>query len=415
MGYPGDQSQSGGWPPEQPSQSPSPYDTGQGSSASRYGPSPFSPPPAGPPPADEERPDSGAGAPSYGSDGSSGYSTGPTADSTANPYQPEGPGGPGDPYGGPGPYGGPSAGTYEASHDPGYGANYNAGYSTDNTDYNADYNSNYNADQGVSYDPHDPNRGGPMPPERSKLPLIIGGIVGAVVLVGGGIMAVSLLGGDSGKKTVAGTAPPAAASPPGTGASNAPTTAAPKPTTTTGPLGAKLKSRSSDPNPLTLGEVFKHHKFGRYVMAAQRRDGNCGKVVHGARFAAALKSGGCTQLLRATFRTTDGKLIGTVGVANLKTETAARKVQQAGAGKDAWMLPLPGSGTTKKIGKGSALGTAETRGHYVLLSWVQRPDGKELTAGQRGTVSTFVARVILGSNLTTALQYRGISGKPYGT
>jgi hypothetical protein len=380
MGYPGDQSQSGGWPPEQPSQSP--YGPGQGTSTSPYGQSPFSRPPAG-----EEQPAGfGSGAGSYdaygpGSGGDGNAHSFP-ADHSANPYAPGGSGQPGDPYasdpyGGPGPYGG--------SPDSGY-------------------------------DAHDPNRGGPVPPQRSKLPLIIGAIVGAVVLIGGGIMAVSFLGGGgSGKKAGDKTTPAVAANPQGTAGANTPTTPAAKPKTTTGPLGVKLKSRSSDPKPLTLGEVFKHHAFGKYVMATQRQDGNCAKVVHGTKFAAALKSGGCTQLLRATFSTKDGKLIGTVGVANLKTETAAKKVQQAGAGKDAWLLPLPGSGATKKIGKGSALGTAETRGHYVLLSWVQRPDGKTLTAGQQGTVSTFVAQVVLGSNLSTALQYRGISGKPYGT
>jgi hypothetical protein len=329
-----------------------------------------------------------------------------------------GAGGPSDAQGGSGPYGEPPADPYgqDSGHHPTYDTNYGTSYDTNYGNNYADGNdTGQGGDYGGGYEPLDPSRGGPMPPVRSKRPLIIGAIVGAVVLVGGGVMAVSLLGGDSGKKSVATSAPPTGANPQGTGPANGPTTAPAKPTTTTGPLGAKLKNRVTDPKPLTLAEVFKHHKFGRYVMTAQRRDVNCTKVVHGAKFAAALKSGGCTQLLRATFSTKDGKLIGTIGVANLKTDTAAKKAQQAGEGKDAWLLPLPGSGTSKKIGKGSALGTSEARGHYVLLSWVQRPDGKDLTAGQRGTVSTFVTQVTLGSNLTTALQYRGISGKPYGT
>jgi hypothetical protein len=296
-----------------------------------------------------------------------------------------GPGAASDPFAGPGPYDGSPAGPYEGAHgapDPGHDAQ---------------------------------NRGGPLPPERSKLPLIIGAIVGAIVLIAGGFMVFSVLGGDSGKKTAGGT-PSGGTNPQGNGAPTAPASSpAAKPTAATGPLGAKLKNRATDPRPLTLAEVFKHRRFGKYVMTAKRQDGNCAKVVHGTRFSAALKSGGCTQMLRATFSTTDGKLIGSIGVANLRTDTAAKKVQAAGAGKDAWLLPLPGTGSTKKIGKGSALGTAEARGHYVLLSWVQRPDGKELTAAQRGTVSTFVSQVILGSNLSTALQYRGISGKPYGT
>ncbi|MGI8328567.1 hypothetical protein ACRYCC_01310 [Actinomadura scrupuli] len=508
MGYPGDQSQSGGWPPEQPSQSPSPYDPGQDAPTSRYRPGPFSPPPDGPPSADPAGDDGpppglvlGAGpyepgpGPYTGRDsydpGQSAYEPRPGAyepssgsyEPATSPYEP-GQGGyepgqgsyepsqgayepaPGSYEPGPGSYDSgqdsfqPRAGAYEpgpGSYEPyapydspgdadgrpsnpyafgGSGANgtsggfsglaatpYPMGGSGAASDPFAgpgpyDGPAGPYEDAPGSYDSgHDgqaQHRGGPLPPERSKMPLIIGAIVGAIVLVAGGFMVFSVLGGDSGKKTASGT-PSGDTNPQGTGAPTAPTSPAAKPTAATGPLGAKLKNRATDPQPLTLAEVFKHRRFGRYVMTAKRQDGNCAKVVHGTRFAAALKSGGCTQMLRATFSTTDGKLIGSIGVANLRTDSAAKKVQAAGAGKDAWLLPLPGTGSTKKIGKGSALGTAEARGHYVLLSWVQRPDGKEMTAGQRGTVSTFVSQVILGSNLSPALQYRGISGKPYGT
>lgn len=404
MGYPGDQSQSGGRPPEQPSQPPPPYAPGQG-------------PPADPAPGSSGDPATGpfpAPPPGLG--------RGPEAD----PYRPADQGEPDDPFAAPGPYGNPYGGPYAGSHegfqDLGYNppGSYNAqtpynpgaAYNPGSTPYEPPpgYEPQPAYQPGGPYDPDDPNGGGPPAPERSRLPLVIGAIVGAIVIVGGGVMIAGSLGSDPAKKTASGSARPQQ-----TGASNAPTSPSAKPTPTAGPLGAKLKSRTTDPRALALSEVFKRHRFGKYVLTAQRQDRNCAKVVHGARFAAVLKAGHCTQLLRATFTTTNGKLIGTIGVANLATATAARKAQSAGAGKDAWLLPLPGSGTTKKIGKGSALGTTEARGHYLLLSWVQRPDGKDLPTSQRGTVSTFVSQVILGSNLGTALQYRGISGKPYGT
>ena len=245
---------------------------------------------------------------------------------------------------------------------------------------------------------------------KSKLPLILGAVVGAVVVVGGGIFAVSALTGGSGKPAASKSS---LASSPSSALS---TTASPSPApAATGALGAKLKTQATDPQPLTVGEIFKNAEFKGYKMTATNTSVNCGKQAHGAKLAAALKSGKCTQFLRATYQTTDGKLIGTVGVANLSTAGAAKKAQKAASGTGNWMVPLPGTGVTKKIsGKAISLGSAEARGHYLILTWVQRPDGKAIGAGQKSAAQNFATQVPLGSNLNAALQYRGISGKPYG-
>jgi hypothetical protein len=254
-----------------------------------------------------------------------------------------------------------------------------------------------------------PDDGRPAGKPKSKLPLVAAAVVGAVVVVGGGIFAVTALTGGSGKPT-------ASKSQSAPVATSAAPTASPSPApAASGALGAKLKTQATDPQPLTIGEIFKNAEFKGYKMTATNLSANCGKQAHGAKLAAALKSGKCTQFLRATYATTDGKLIGTVGVANLSTAGAAKKAQKAAATTGNWMVPLAGTGITKKIsGKASSLGSAEARGHYLILTWVQRPDGKVIGSALKSAATAFATKVPLGSNLNAALQYRGISGKPYG-
>ncbi len=90
----------------------------------------------------------------------------------------------------------------------------------------------------------------------------------------------------------------------------------------------KLQSRSTDPKPLTLKEVFGNGKFTagghKYVRTAVNAEKSCTGVVGGRTLEKALKKGGCTQALRATYGLSTGSLIGTVGVFNLETQTAAK-------------------------------------------------------------------------------------------
>ncbi|MFC6884283.1 MULTISPECIES: hypothetical protein [Actinomadura] len=256
-----------------------------------------------------------------------------------------------------------------------------------------------------SFGGSDPS-GGPTPPQRRRnLPLIIGGAaVAGLVLIGGGVGLSSMMKDDPKPKEKA----PAAVS----------KSPAPKPSPTVPALEpVKLKSRNTDPKPLTLSEVFgkKTFKSGgqKYVRTAASAKRGCKGVVGGVKLTGTLKKGGCTQTLRATYARGDGKLIGTVGVLNLKTETAAKLAVKAAAAKDAFLQALPGAGTTKKIGKGEALGTAEARGHYLVMTWVQRPDGKKIPPAYHKTVSAFGTQVVKDSNLSFALAYRETEGKPY--
>jgi hypothetical protein len=359
MSYPGDQQQPGGWGPSQPPQSPyGPVEDQAGHGGPPYdqpqGGGPYEDPYGRPPPRD-------AG---FGSGGSPGGSFGGE--------QP-------DSYGGGGAFEpGPSFGAEQP--DP-YGAG-PGGYGPPGEDGEDGFRSG---------------------PDRKRL-IIGAAIVAGVVVVGGGT-ALALSGGGGGT--------PKAATAPTTAPPVSPTVN-PTPSPTETGRGQRLSSRATDPKPLTLNEVFKASSFKsdgrRYVMTARRAERKCSPPTHGTKFRKALTKGGCTQVLRATF--SNGKLVGTIGVINLRTQTAADSVQVASRQMDAFIFALPGAGSTKKIGQGLSLTTAEVDGHYLIMSWVQYPNGKKIAKGDYSAVTAFVRATTYGSNLRTALNYRSMEGKP---
>lgn len=364
MGYPGDQQQPGGWGSHRSPQSP-------------YGPAEDEAEPAGRPPYGGGRDDSPYGLPPSGS-----------------PYEDAPP---------PSPYGGSPYDDQYPSEPPygEYGQNpYEQGpYEQDRYDGNSYGSGPFYGGDGPS--PHGEDG---SPSGSGKKRLVIGAAVAAGLIVVGGT-AVALTSG-GGKKPAGPPPPPKAAVTP---------TPRPTPTATGTGKGDLLQSRATDPHLLTLNEVFKVRTFkagGRsYLMTMRRHDRKCSSGAHGTSFRKALARGGCVQVLRATF--SNGKLIGTIGIINLRTQAAAIAAQTASRPKDAFITPLPGSsGITKKIGQGLSLTTAEADGHYLIMSWVQYPDGKKITKSDYSAVSAFVRNTTLGSNLRPALNYRSMEGKP---
>ena len=372
--YPGDQGNPGGEPSRQPPHTP----YGPGAEVPPYGHDndepPFAPHAEGP------------GAGPFGGRPSGGEPFG------------------GDPFGGE-PYGGPADRTAAAWDDEPVAGNAHGPFAPGPP-----------GQPGAFEDPYGPGEGGPpmpsdtppRPEKRRNLPLIIGAAaLAGIALIGGGIGLSSVLKGDSEEEA---KPSPAAATP----------TAAPTPTNPV--LAAvKLKTRSTDPKPLTLKEVFGNGKFTarghKYVRTAVNHKRNCTAAVGGKKLEKYLKAGDCTQALRATYALTGGKLkgklIGSVGVFNLKSEGAARLAVKAAADDDAFLQALPGKkGITKTNGRGEALGTSQARGHYLLMTWVQRPDGKKVTKKYHSAVRVFGAEMVKGSNLAVALHYRETEGKP---
>ncbi|MBP2704843.1 hypothetical protein JOL79_13565 [Microbispora sp. RL4-1S] len=196
-----------------------------------------------------------------------------------------------------------------------------------------------------------------------------------IALIGGLILLVGAL--FLGLWVAAKNQPPPQAQPP-----------APKPSSTQPvPAGAAGRygyaaSRATDKEPLSAAELFGKKKVvnhGRsYLRTAWRKEKTCADGVTGPTITKALKTAGCNQLLRASYRDAKGKVIGTVGVANLKTSSGAKKVAAAGGGgerKD-YLKPLPGKDdVSKHLGSGEAYAGGWTHGHYAVLLWFQFQDG----------------------------------------
>jgi hypothetical protein len=142
---------------------------------------------------------------------------------------------------------------------------------------------------------------------RSRAPLwfAIGGVV-VLGLLGGGIALMWNAGG------------------PSTAEADPLRTSAPLPSVPPGKYGYAT-DRSTDPDPITVKEIFgtkKKFSFsGRdYEMTITAKDKKCTDGALGDKLQKALKDGKCNQLVRASFRDKQGKVIGTVGVANLTTD-----------------------------------------------------------------------------------------------
>ncbi|WP_344952189.1 hypothetical protein [Sphaerisporangium flaviroseum] len=176
-------------------------------------------------------------------------------------------------------------------------------------------------------------------------------------------------------------------------------------------------SRKTDPQPLTLKELFGHKKVtarGRsYLMTVRRVDKKCKDAVHGTAMQKAMTTGGCTQFLRASFRDGPGKLIGTVGVANLKDAASARKAAKTGTGGELedYVNPLQGKDSaTKLLGSGGdSYATAWTQGHYLVLLWFQYKDGHKPSKTELRNLNR-AAVDITEASVFSALDTRALTG-----
>ena len=176
-----------------------------------------------------------------------------------------------------------------------------------------------------------------------------------------------------------------------------------------------IGSRSQDPSPLTLTELFPPQfelDGSSYVRTAADVSKNCTLAVFGANLQAALQSGHCTQVLRASYISGNGTMMGTIGVANLTSSNAASKAGQT-TGTQEIIAPLAAQkGPTSKLGNGTGVVQAEIKGHYLILMWAEFTSLKSpSTSAQRQQLEQFAASLVTGSaniNLST----RMLTGKP---
>jgi hypothetical protein len=212
----------------------------------------------------------------------------------------------------------------------------------------------------------------------------------------------------SGKHSPA-TAHPAAPSHP---------SAAPTPSSSPSPTLGRWKhieNRSQDPVPLTAGQLFpaRFASGGTSGTLAVRKSGTrCSHEVFGSKLATAISEAKCTQVLRASYLSTDRKIMATVGVLNLANVTAAEKAGKA-AGATEFIKQLPSRhGLTRNLAKGTGIEVAEVKGHYLILIWTEFANlHSPKTKSQRKELESFSAGLVAGT-ANVSLSNRMVTGHP---
>ncbi len=178
----------------------------------------------------------------------------------------------------------------------------------------------------------------------------------------------------------------------------------------------RITTRRDDPMALGLAELFPaqiNSGGTTAVRTVQKASGaNCAKMVLGGKLQAALRKGGCTQVMRASYLSTGQKIMATIGVLNLANVTDSEQAGKA-TGGTAFIKQLPGAkGPTRNLMKGTGLEEAEIKGHYLILTWAEFTNLKA-PAGpkQRAQLDAF-SRALVGSTANVSLTSRELLGKP---
>jgi hypothetical protein len=175
-----------------------------------------------------------------------------------------------------------------------------------------------------------------------------------------------------------------------------------------------IGTRAEDPDPLTLTELYPLRfqlDGGSYTRTAASATKNCTQVVFGSQLQDALQAGNCTQVLRASYISGDGTMMGTIGVVNLEASAAAQKAGEV-TGPQQLIAPLAAQkGPTSKLGNGTGVVQAEIKGHYLILMWAEFADLKSpSTSAQKKQLEQFATDLVTGS-ANIDLSTRMLTGK----
>jgi hypothetical protein len=190
--------------------------------------------------------------------------------------------------------------------------------------------------------------------------------------------------------------------------------AAPSASPTLGPW-RDITSQAVDARPLSVSELFPARfssKGDAGVRTVDKATTKCTNVVIGSALRAAVRKGGCTQVVRASYLSANQKIMATIGVVNLVNVAAAERAGKA-AGAAEFIRQLPAAkGPTRKLTQGTGLEEAEVKGHYLILTWTEfanlkAPSGKR----QRKELTTFSADLFAGT-ANVSLTSRMVTGKP---
>ena len=169
-----------------------------------------------------------------------------------------------------------------------------------------------------------------------------------------------------------------------------------------------IGTRAQDRNPLTIDGLYPvRFEFdgASFTRTAANATKDCSLAVYGSQLQAALKSGHCSQVVRASY--VSGKMMGTIGVVNLISASAAEKAGHD-TGSQQIIAPLAAAkGVTSKLGSGTGVVQAEVKGHYLILIWAEFTDLKSpSTSAAKQQLETFATNLVTGSaniNLSTRM------------
>ena len=176
-----------------------------------------------------------------------------------------------------------------------------------------------------------------------------------------------------------------------------------------------ITSQAVDSQPLSAHELYP----ARFTDAGstgtrtvERTNTKCTNAVIGSALQAAVRKGDCTQVVRASYLSSNRKVMATIGVLNLSDVAAAEKAGKAsGAAKFIRQLPGP-HGPTRNLTRGTGIEVAEIKGHYLILVWTEfanlgAPKGKK----QRRELTKFSADLFAGT-ANVSLTSRMVTGQP---
>jgi hypothetical protein len=188
----------------------------------------------------------------------------------------------------------------------------------------------------------------------------------------------------------------------------------PSPSPSLGQWG-HIDSRALDPAPLTLAELFPGSFVNgttTYVRTAQKAKVHCAGSLAGSQLVTAVSHAGCTQAMRASYLSSDHKVMGTIGVLNLITATAAERAGKA-TGPSEFIAQLPGArGLTKNLTKGTGIEAAEVKGHYLVLVWAELANlHTPRTPLQKSELEEFIT-LLMQRTANVSLATRQVTGSP---
>ena len=169
-----------------------------------------------------------------------------------------------------------------------------------------------------------------------------------------------------------------------------------------------IQLRSDDTAPLTLGELFppvvnneadgNGNITSSFTLETTKLSTSCSGAVIGQALISALQNGKCTQVLRASYLSGDGKIMGTIGVINLITTNEAHYAGKV-VGQNDFIAPLASSkGVASKLGQGTGVVEAQYKGHYLILTWSEFVNGTTpKTTAQDNQLEQFSSDLVAGT------------------